>query len=250
MLFIDEKRFFFFADASDLADEDHGESLEPPRSGVRNWIHSRFEKFKAAWHHAGSGALYWMHRVWDWLHKLVRPDEAMLARLWSVRRIHLHHPAARSDFEVRSSWRGYLDRQWRRHFFWLAFNAVIAPPSVILAVLPGPNVIGFWFAYRAIHHGLVVWGISRARRNLVPIEFHALESLDVPIEQDGDGNARHAAIESAGDELHKHLSWWRGSFLGISRCGRASTGVAQSEPAHAVVSTKKPEMGDDAPSEL
>ena len=85
MLLIDDERFFFFADESELALEDDGGSTEPPRSGIRKWIHHRFEKFKAAWQHAGSGALYWMRRVWDWLHKLVRPDEAMLARLWSAR---------------------------------------------------------------------------------------------------------------------------------------------------------------------
>jgi hypothetical protein len=250
MLLIDEKRSFFFADASEPAHEDDGGSPELPRSGFPKWIHSRFEKFKEAWQSAGSGALCWMRRVWDWLHKLVHPDEPMLARLWSVRRIQFHHPAARSDFEVRDHWRSYLSRQSRRHLFWLALNAVMAPPSVILAVLPGPNVIGFWFAYRAVHHGLIVMGISRARRNLVPIEFHALESLDVPIEQDGEGNARHAAIEGAGDLLHKHVSWWRGSLLGIPRGGGSSARVAQSEPAHASVSTQKPETGDDAASEL
>jgi hypothetical protein len=250
MLLIDEKRFFFFADASELAHEDGGGSPEPPPSGAGKWIHSRFEKFKAAWHHAGSGALYWMRRVWDWLHKLVRPDEAMLARLWSVRRIHLHHPAARSEFEVRSHWGNYLDRQWRRHFFWFVLNAVIAPPSVILAFLPGPNVIGFWLAYRAVHHGLVVLGISRTRRNLVSIDFHALDSLDVPVEQDGEGNARHAALGGAGDDLEKHMSWWRGPHMGSPRGGRSSTRMGKSEPAHAIASNEKPETGDDAPSEL
>ena len=250
MLLIDDKRFFFFADESELAHEDGDSSPEPPRSGLRKWLHSRYEKFKAAWQHAGSGALYWMRKVWDWLHKLVRPDEAMLARLWSVRRIELHHPAARSEFNVHANWRSYLDRQWRRHLFWFVFNAVIAPPSVILAVLPGPNVIGFWLAYRAVHHGLVVWGITRTRRNQIPIELHALESLDMPIEHDGQGNARHAAVESAGLDLGKHVAWWRGKFLGIPRGGRAWSPNAPAEPVHTTQSTKNPETGDHAPSEL
>jgi Mitochondrial K+-H+ exchange-related len=250
MLLIDAERFFFFADESELALEEDGGSTEPPRSGIRKWIHARFERFTAAWQHAGSGALYWMRQVWDWLHKLVRPDEAMLARLWSARRIKLHHPAARSEADVSANWRNYLDRQRGRHLFWLVFNGVLAPPSVILAFLPGPNVIGFWLAYRAVHHGLVVWGITRARRNLVPIELHALESLDAPIEHDGEGNARHAALPGGSEQIEEHMAWWRGSFMGMPRGGRPASRTTQSEPARVISSTKKPETGDHAPSEL
>jgi hypothetical protein len=234
MLLIDDNRFFFFEDESELAHEDDGSEPETRQSSGHSWVRSRLAKFRAAWHHAGSGALYWMRSVWDWLHTLVRPDESMLGRLWSATKIQLHHPANRSEVDVRADWRRYLDRQWRRHFFWFAINALAAPPSVILAVLPGPNVIGFWFAYRAIHHGLVVWGISRARRERVPIELHALEALDVPIEQDDDGNARHAALEGAGEHLGKHVAWWRGSVPAESRRDRPSSRTASSEPSHVI----------------
>jgi Mitochondrial K+-H+ exchange-related len=250
MLLIDDKRFFFFEDESELGLEEEGGSTEVPRSGIRKWIHARFAKFKSSWQHAGSGALYWMRRVWDWLHKLVRPDEAMLARLWSARGIKLHHPAARSEVDVSAHWRDYLNRQRRRHLFWLVINAIIAPPSVLLAFLPGPNVIGFWFAYRTVHHGLVVWGITRVRRNQVPIELFALESLDVPIEHDGEGNAKHAALLGGDELIEKHMAWWRASWMGMPRGGGPSSRTAPSEPAHAISSTKKPETGDHAPSEL
>lgn len=252
MLSIDDERFFFFAADSELAhadDEDSGLPA-PPRSGVRKWLHERLAKFKSAWHDAGSGALYWMRRVWDWLHTLVRPDEAMLARLRSVRRINLHHPAARSEVDVRAHWQTYLTRQRRRHLFWLGFNAVIAPISVILAILPGPNLIGYWFAYRAVHHTIVVWGISRVRRNLVPTELYSLESLDLPIELDGEGKARHAALEGAEEGLDEHVAWWRRSFFNLSRAGRASVPAAPGDPAHATTVPKNPETGENAPPEL
>ena len=254
MLLIDDERFFFFADESELSSRGwrRAAASAPPRSGVRKWVHDRIAKFKAAWQDAGSGALYWMRRAWDWLHTLVRPDEAMLARLRSARRINLHHPAARSEVDVRANWRNYLDRQWRRHFFWLGFNAVIAPISVILAVLPGPNLIGYWFAYRAVHHMIVVWGITRVRRNLVPTELHSLESLDRPIEHDGEGKARHAALDDVGEQLDKHVAWWRGSFFGNS-ASRPRLGPATTSRAcrHDLPSRPEdPETGDHAPSEL
>ena len=253
MLLIDDERFFFFADESELAHEageDDGSPAPPPQSGIRKWLHDRLAKFRSAWQDAGSGALYWMRRVWDWLHTLVRPDEAMLARLRSVRRINLHHPAARSEVDVRANWQSYLTRQWRRHLFWLGFNAVVAPVSVILAILPGPNLIGYWFAYRAVHHVIVVWGITRVRRNLVPTELHSLKSLDLPIEHDGEGKARHAAVDGPGEGLDEHVAWWRGSFFKMTRGGRASATVTPGEPAHARTGPKNPETGDHAPPEL
>jgi hypothetical protein len=252
MLLIDGERFFFFADKSELAHEE-GEasgSAASPKSGIRKWLHERLAKFKAAWQDAGSGALYWMRRAWDWLHSLVRPDEAMLAKLRSVRRINLHHPAGRNEMDVRADWQNYLVRQRRRHFFWLGFNAVIAPISIILAVLPGPNLIGYWFAYRAVHHTFVVWGITRVRRNLVPTELHPLASLDLPIEHDNEGKARHGALTDAEEELDKHVAWWRGSFFGLPRAGRPSVRPTPGESAHAIPGPKNPETGDHAPPEL
>jgi hypothetical protein len=252
MLLIDGGRFFFFADRSELAHEadEDSEPSDPPRSGIRRWLHDRLAKFKAAWQDAGSGALYWMRRAWDWLHSFVRPDEAMLAKLRSVRRIKLHHPANRNELDVRAHWQNYLIRQRRRHFFWLGFNAVIAPISIILAVLPGPNLIGYWFAYRAIHHTLVVWGITRVRRNLVPTELQALAPLDLPIEHDHEGKARHTVLAGAAEGLDEHVAWWRGSFFGMPRAERSSSPATPVEPAHAIAGPKNPETGDHAPAEL
>jgi hypothetical protein len=252
MLLIDEERFFFFADESepDQEDDDTIDSSAPPRSGVRQWIHDRIAKFKTAWQDAGSGALYWMHRAWDWLHTLVRPDEPMLARLRTTRRIKLHHPAAHSEVDVRAKWRNYLHRQWRRHFFWMGFNALITPFATALFILPGPNLIGFWFAYRTVHHGIVVWGISKAQRNLIPIELHSVKSLDQHIEADGDGNAHHTALQGAGEQLERHVAWWRGSFLGIPRFRPASDQAIAEKRANAMTRPDDRETGDHASSEL
>ena len=219
MLLIDEERFFFFADQSEL-DQDEGDgSSTAPRSGFSKWLGERIAKFKAAWQDAGSGALYWVRRVWDWLHTLLRPDEPMLARLRSARRIKLHHPATRSEGEVLSNWRNYLTRQRRRHFFWLGFNAVIAPISVILGPLPGPNLIGYWFAYRAVHHTIVVLGINRVQRNLIPTSY-IRSSCSIGQLRTTAKALRHAALEGVEEELERHMSWWRGSWFGIPRVRR------------------------------
>src|SRR5262249_46381919 len=139
-------------------------------AGVRGWFCARYERFRSAWEHADAGALLWMRRAGGWLDSWSHPDEAMLARMWSARRIDLHYPASRRGDQVLMIWHDYLRQQLVRHTVWLSVNSVIAPISVLFAILPGPNLIGYWFAYRAIHHLVVVWGIQRVWRNKVPTE--------------------------------------------------------------------------------
>ena len=78
---------------------------------------------------------------------------------------------------------------------------------MLFAILPGPNLIGYWFAYRAIHHSLVVWGIRRVRRNQIPTELHPVAALDLPIERDGDGKVGHAALTGSATRLAEHVNW-------------------------------------------
>lgn len=116
LLQIDQERYFFYSDESESSHEagEGDDSRSPPRSGLRGWLHDRYSRFKSAWQHADSGGMLWMRRTWDWLHSLTRPDETMLARLRSARRIELFHPATRSGSDVSAAWRRYLNYQWRR----------------------------------------------------------------------------------------------------------------------------------------
>jgi hypothetical protein len=242
LLLIDHARFFFYADDSETAHdtENDDDSSNPPRSGVYRWFHGRYKRFRSAWQHADSGALVWMRRAWDWLHSWAHPDEVMLARLWSARRVDLHHPAGRHGDQVRAIWDEYLSQQWRRHLVWLCFNGAVAPFAIVtLWILPGPNLIGYWFAYRAIHHLLVVWGIRRVQQNKVPTELYPVAALDLPIERDGDGKAGHIALTGRANRLDEHVAWHTGS-----RGARTESNAAvaptpgDSRPAH--YETEKP----------
>jgi hypothetical protein len=209
LLLIDRARFFFYSDESEALDDrdQSNDSSAAGRSGVRGWIFARYDRFRLAWQGAHSGALHWMRQSWDWLHTWTHPDEAMLARLWSARRVDLHHPSTRRGDEVVAIWKDYLRHQWRRHLVWLVVNGVIAPVSVLFAILPGPNLIGYWFAYRAVHHSLVVWGIRRVQRNTFPTELHPLAALDLPVEMGPDGKHAHAALAGRATGLDAHMAW-------------------------------------------
>jgi hypothetical protein len=232
LLLIDRERFFFYSDESESSHED-GEGGDPSaraHSGVRGWLRDRYMKFKSAWQHADSGALLWMRRSWEWLHSLAHPDEAMLARLRSARRVDLHHPSAQRGADVCAIWQDYLARQWRRHLCWMCINGVIAPFTLILWVLPGPNLIGYWFAYRTVHHALILWGIGRVRRNKVPTELYPVMALDLPIERDGTGKARHAALDGAAERLDEHVARCPGPSFRTRDAGDHSTAAPPSEP--------------------
>jgi Mitochondrial K+-H+ exchange-related len=230
LLLIDHERFFFYADESAAPDDqsDGVESSGRPGPGIRGWLHGKYQRFLSAWRHGESGAIVWVRRVWDWLHTLTHPDEAMLVRLRSARSIELHYPASRSGNEVREIWRGYLSQEWWRHLLWLSVNGLLAPPTIaILWILPGPNLIGYWFAYRAIHHLLVLWGIRRVWRDVIPTELRAVDALDLPIERDGTGQASHAALGEQPARLSEHVTWhesWR-------RRGRTSRPAEVARPA-------------------
>jgi hypothetical protein len=209
LLSIDKRRCFFYADESE-ASLDEGDGLGPsgpPPAGLRGWLLERYHKIKSAWEHSESRVARWTRQTWDWLHSWAHPDESMLVRLRSTRRIDLHHPASRPGDEVRALWSDYLNHRWYRHLLWMSLNTVIAPFTVLFAILPGPNVIGYWFAYRAIHHTLIVWGIRRVRKAQVPIELHPRPTLDRPIEVNEAGAAKHAALDGAAALLDEHVAW-------------------------------------------
>jgi hypothetical protein len=145
------------------------------------------------------------------MHSWAHPDEMMLARLRSARRIELHHPASRGVAEVQKLWGDYLNHRWWRHLLWMTVNGLVAPPAIAtLWVLPGPNIIGYWFAYRAIHHALILRGIRRLRRGRVEVVLWPMAELDLPIERDEAGKARHAALDGESPLLDEHVAWTEG----------------------------------------
>jgi hypothetical protein len=250
LLLIDHSRFFFYSDESEaLHNPDDADGPSRPRAGARAWLYAQFAKFRSAWEHADSGALLWMRRAWEWLHTWTHPDEAMLARLWSARCVELHHPAARTQDEVHAIWTDYLKNQWWRHLVWLIVNGTIAPFTVLLFPLPGPNLIGYWFAYRAVHHTLVVWGIRRVLRKSTPTELHPVAALDLAIERDGDGNVGHSALTGSATGLADHVNWHSRS-RGASVETKLPSGPRPASQNPPVTSLRLPETGDHAPIEL
>jgi hypothetical protein len=119
-----------------------------------------------------------VRRAWERLQQRISPDESVLRALRSERVIKLYHPLAISEEEARSLWRAYLKNRDGRHMFWFVVNALFSPLTLLLAPLPGPNLIGYWFVYRAVCHWLAHLGAHSARSDEVTTEFISTDELD------------------------------------------------------------------------
>jgi len=160
-------------------DEDAAEGSSPSSlPGLHGWVVRTTHRLKTSLKHPKSQASQRLKRAWDWLHKRMHPDEPLLAALRSARTIEVYHPESMAGDEARDLWMAYLRRRLRRHIPWLMFNLVFSPLTILLTPLPGPNVIGYWFAYRAVHHLLILRGIRRILSGRVGTTFRPVADLD------------------------------------------------------------------------
>jgi hypothetical protein len=109
----------------------------------------------------------------------IPPDEVLLRRLRKAKTIVIYHPSRSTSEDACVEWEKCLASRRVRHLLGLALNLAIAPLSLLLVPLPGPNVVGLWFVYRVVCHALALLGIRRASDPLVTTNFRPSEVLDV-----------------------------------------------------------------------
>lgn len=142
------------------------------------WFARKLENLEEVLRTSERGVGPHVHRLWEWLKRRAHADESFLRRLRLAASLEVYHPASVSESDARLRWASYLGRNRARHMFWLVVNVLICPFTLLLIPLPGPNVIGFWFVYRAIAHLLALLGVLRARRRKTETSFYVLVELD------------------------------------------------------------------------
>lgn len=180
LLQLEEGRQVFYAECPvPVADE---AETEP---SVRSWLVRGYRKSRDAIIRP-EGAETRIQRLWGWLQRRIAPDEPMLRRLRSVESIAVHHPAMMDPQTARDYWRRYLAGRRLHHLGLMTLNLLIAPVvGLLLMPIPGPNVLGFWFLYRAICHGQALRGVIHALSRRTTTSFHPSEALDGTL-ADGD----------------------------------------------------------------
>lgn len=175
LLSLDGGRCVFYSEGPEMVAEIEATA---PRRGIRGWAERRYKSLQAILTESEKGVGLRVRRIWEWLQKRIPPDEPMLRALRGVRAIVLHHPLTFTEEETRSLWIDYLKSRQGRHMFWFIMNALVSPLTLLLAPLPGPNVIGYWFVYRAVCHLLARLGARNARSEQVSTKFLSTDALD------------------------------------------------------------------------
>jgi hypothetical protein len=96
--------------------------------------------------------------------------------LWHLRHqteVTLHHPTDMAEAESRKIALTSLQRDGDRHRNWLAIDSVLMVLSAALVLVPGPNVVGYYFAFRVVGHYLSWRG---ARQGLDVVVWNACPS--------------------------------------------------------------------------
>lgn len=91
--------------------------------------------------------------------------------LWHLRRQSsacLHYPSDVEESAAIALLRRQLGRDFDRHRFWLIIDSLLFLASGLLVLLPGPNIVAYYFAFRMVGHFLSLRG---ARQGLDAVSW-------------------------------------------------------------------------------
>lgn len=157
-------------DRYELYCEDHGDPI-PPAEAPRGFVRRAARRFQEqvaeaererrrpspADGHAQSFSARLKARSLRWIAEAIAEQRL----LWHLRRqagARLVYPDDLTDAQAQQLLRRTLTRDWERHRFWLVINGICGVASLLLVLIPGPNVIGYYFLFRVIGHYLSLRG--------------------------------------------------------------------------------------------
>jgi hypothetical protein len=108
-------------------------------------------------------------RARDWLVRRIAESIAEQRTLWSLRGVasaSFVHPANLSTESAAAIRVRLLAHARRHHGWWLIANLVGVAITAVLVLLPGPNLIGYYFVFRAIGHFLSWRGARQALESI------------------------------------------------------------------------------------
>jgi hypothetical protein len=222
LLVVEPSRRLFY---SEVVEPPGGSVGSSPTHGVRGWLEATLLRMKDGWEQSQGKAVRLSRRLWDWLHRRTHPDEVLYARLRKAEGIELIHPHTMDAATVDSAWSGFLRRGRWRHLRWLVVNTLVAPLTIVLAPLPGPNLVGYWFVYRAIHHLFILHGLGRVRDRRVAVRLSPEPAL-AGLSGDAPDNLL-VQLERIGCSPTE-----AGSFLERQGLGRSESAAGPAIPEH------------------
>ena len=90
--------------------------------------------------------------------------------LWNLRRetaVVAFHPQDLTFEQTHTLIRRMLQRDYERHRVWLVVDGLLLVGSIALILVPGPNIIGYYFAFRVMGHWLSIRGALQGLRGVM-----------------------------------------------------------------------------------
>lgn len=172
-------------------DEPEAPVIAPPATGIRRFDpRYLFARLKQRFHqvlveaererrreNAASPDTGWFQRAKRRMMRWVADSIAEQRLLWNLRRyddaVLLYPGDIDADLADRLL-KAQLTRDFEKHRFWLAIDSVLLVVSGLLILVPGPNLVGYYFAFRVVGHFFSVRGarngLGRVRWTKVPSE--------------------------------------------------------------------------------
>ena len=111
----------------------------------------------------------WMQRTRRRAMRWVAESIAEQRLLWNLRRhdtATLLYPDDMPEADAIAVTRKQLLRDFGKHRFWLAIDSLLLAGSALLILVPGPNFIGYYFAFRVVGHFFSVRGAARGLKDV------------------------------------------------------------------------------------
>ena len=172
-------RFELYSEAPDDAD---AAGQPPPAEGFwKRTMHQAQVRWREAVHSARAGdeSAGWFARLRD--RAVCRAAESIAEQrtLWSLRNCTsatLVHPSDLTAAPLDEVRIGLLSRARQHHGRWLLIDALLLIVSGLLMLVPGPNVLAYYFAFRVAGHYLS-WRGARQALEVVTWANHAEPAL-------------------------------------------------------------------------
>ena len=155
-------------DRYELYSEPPEETASEP-SADHGFFHTRIERLREGWRSMVQAARRSQSsdsrfaRLRDWAVSRIAESVAEQRTLWSLRSIEaadLQYPADLSESAATTLCRGLLAHARGYHGRWLIGDGLLFVASGALALLPGPNVLAYYFGLRMVGH-LLSWRGAR-----------------------------------------------------------------------------------------
>ena len=166
------------SDRFELYYEQQIEETEPDAEPASTGIIARFQRrfselLREAEEHGDEEkdqtATSWTQRMQDRMMAWIARRVTEQRLLWNLRKqeqVVAVHPSDTAFDVVRPHIQQSLQRDFERHRFWLVVDTIGLIVSGLLAILPGPNLIAYYFLFRVGGHWLSMRGASQGRRRV------------------------------------------------------------------------------------